>query len=176
MVDADQPRRCAGVAWAAGRRDGEARGGGHRYRAALKERTRERVPLQWALTQNDLGNALLALGERETGTARLEEAVTAYRAALEERARERVPLDWALTQNNLGIALEALGGAGERDGEARGGGDRLPGGAHRKDARAGSGRLGGNAVRSRPRALEAGPAGERDGPARRGGDSLSARR
>ena len=28
------------------------------YRAALKERTRERVPLQWAMTQNNLGVAL----------------------------------------------------------------------------------------------------------------------
>ena len=45
------------------------------------------------------------LGERESGTARLEEAVAAYRAALEERTRERVPLDWAMTQNNLGNAL-----------------------------------------------------------------------
>jgi hypothetical protein len=31
----------------------------------------------------NLGNALSALGERESGTARLEEAVLAYRAALE---------------------------------------------------------------------------------------------
>ena len=54
------------------------------YRAALEERTRERVPLHWAMTQNNLGNALLTLGERESGTARLEEAVAAYRAALEE--------------------------------------------------------------------------------------------
>ena len=79
------------------------------YRAALKERTRERVPLQWAATQNNLGNALLTLGERESGTARLEEAVAAYRAALEEWTRERVPLEWARTQNNLGNALSTLG-------------------------------------------------------------------
>ena len=92
--------------------------------------TRERVPLDWATTQNNLGNALGArgagerhgaagggrrglsrgadgmdarsraaglggdaeqsrhrawrLGERESGTARLEEAVAAYRAALME--------------------------------------------------------------------------------------------
>jgi hypothetical protein len=38
---------------------------------------RERVPLQWAATQNNLGIALETLGEREEGTARLEEAVTA---------------------------------------------------------------------------------------------------
>jgi hypothetical protein len=53
------------------------------YRAALEERTRDRVPLDWARTQNNLGHALEALGERESGTARLEEAVATYRAALE---------------------------------------------------------------------------------------------
>ena len=45
------------------------------YRAALQERTRERVPLQWAMTQNNLGTALGTLGERKSGTQRLEEAV-----------------------------------------------------------------------------------------------------
>ena len=59
--------------------------------------------------RNNLGIALWTLGERESGTARLEEAVAAYRAALEERTRERVPLDWATTQNNLGNALDRLG-------------------------------------------------------------------
>jgi tetratricopeptide (TPR) repeat protein len=77
------------------------------YRAALEERTRERVPLDWAMTQNNLGTALSRLGERESGTARLEEAVDAYRAALEERTRERVPLQWAMTRNNLN-QVEAL--------------------------------------------------------------------
>jgi tetratricopeptide (TPR) repeat protein len=79
------------------------------YRDALKERTRERVPLNWAATQNNLGLALSSLGERESGTGRLEEAVAAYRDALKERTRERVPLDWAMTQNNLGAALSRLG-------------------------------------------------------------------
>jgi tetratricopeptide (TPR) repeat protein len=59
--------------------------------------------------RNDLGNTLEMLGKRESGTARLDEAVAAFRAALEERTRERVPLDWAATQNNLGNALWALG-------------------------------------------------------------------
>jgi len=45
------------------------------YREALKERTRERVPLDWAATQDSLGSALVTLGEREKKTARLEEAV-----------------------------------------------------------------------------------------------------
>ena len=80
-----------------------------RYRAILILRPRERVPLDWAMTQNNLGAALETLGERESGTAWLDEAVAAYRAALLERTRERVPLDWAATQNNLGNALRVLG-------------------------------------------------------------------
>ncbi|MGA9601782.1 MAG: toll/interleukin-1 receptor domain-containing protein, partial [Methylocystis sp.] len=79
------------------------------YRSALNLAPRERVPLQWAATQNNLGNALERLGTRKSGTARLQQAVAAFHAALEERTRERVPLDWAMTQNNLGNALARLG-------------------------------------------------------------------
>ena len=50
-----------------------------------------------------------SLGQRESGTARLDEAVTAYREALKEYSRERTPLHWAQTQNNLGTALSTLG-------------------------------------------------------------------
>ena len=64
------------------------------------------------MTQDNLGNALLSLGERESGTARLEQAVAAYRAALEEYTRERVPLRWSMTQMGLGNALKALGERG----------------------------------------------------------------
>ena len=94
------------------------------------------------MTQNNLGNALWTLGERESGTARLEEAVAAYRAALEERTRERVPLDWATTQNNLGNALQTLGRAGERHGAAGGGGRGLPRRPGGMDPRARAARLG----------------------------------
>jgi len=78
------------------------------YRAALEELTRERVPLDWATTQNNLGAALQTLGARESDTKHLEEAVAAYRATLEERTRERVPLQWAQTQKNLKIVLDLL--------------------------------------------------------------------
>jgi hypothetical protein len=40
----------------------------------LQEWTRERVPLDWAGAQNNLGTALQTLGARESGTVRLEEA------------------------------------------------------------------------------------------------------
>jgi hypothetical protein len=75
----------------------------------LKEYTRERVPLDWAMTQSNLGFALWRLGERESGTEKLEEAVIASREALKEYSRERVPLQWANTQTNLGGALSTLG-------------------------------------------------------------------
>ena len=75
----------------------------------LRFRPAERHPLDWAVTQNNLGEALSRFGARESGTARLEEAVAAYRATLEEWTRERAPLKWAMTQNNLGEALSRLG-------------------------------------------------------------------
>jgi tetratricopeptide (TPR) repeat protein len=80
-----------------------------RYKRLVILRPRERVPLDWAITEENLGTALERLGERESGTTRLEEAVAAYRAALTEWTRERVPLDWARVQNNLGTTLEKLG-------------------------------------------------------------------
>jgi len=70
--------------------------------------TEDRLPLDWAATQNNLGLVLRTLGERESETRRLEEAVAAYREALKEYARERVPLQRAMTQSNLGTALATL--------------------------------------------------------------------
>jgi tetratricopeptide (TPR) repeat protein len=84
-------------------------------RRLIELNPRERVPLDWATTQNNLGTALVTLGERESGTARLEEAVAAYRDALKERTRERVPLQWAASFGNQGVALMLLA---ERRGDA----------------------------------------------------------
>ena len=80
-----------------------------RCRRLVDLTSRERAPLDWAKAQNNLGHALQTLGERESGTANLEEAIVAYREALKEHTRERVPLGWAVTQRNLGVALTRLG-------------------------------------------------------------------
>lgn len=89
------------------------------YRHLLgNEVTRAEMPTQWAMTQNDFGNALQTLAEREGSPTRLAEAVGAFRAALEVYTREAMPAQWATTQNNLSIALLTLG---EREGNA----DRL---------------------------------------------------
>jgi len=52
------------------------------YRRCFALPPRPERPLHWAMTQNNLGNALATLGERESGTARLEEAITAFHEAL----------------------------------------------------------------------------------------------
>ena len=78
------------------------------YRSALEVYTREQLPQNWALTQNNLGNALRDQADRTEGTKGAEllaQAVSAYRSALEVRTREQLPQDWAETQNNLGAAL-----------------------------------------------------------------------
>jgi tetratricopeptide (TPR) repeat protein len=67
------------------------------------------VPLDWAQTQMNLGDTLSTLGEREGGTARLEEAVAAYRSALKEWTRDRASLHWAYLQQGLAKALAVSG-------------------------------------------------------------------
>jgi tetratricopeptide (TPR) repeat protein len=47
-----------------------------------QERPRDRVPLDWAQTQTNLGLALATLGARESGTAHLTAAVAAWEACL----------------------------------------------------------------------------------------------
>jgi hypothetical protein len=72
---------------------------------ALQEWTRARVPLEWAGTQMNLGAALNVLGERESGTARLEEAVSAYREALQEWTRARAaPMGRDPDESRLGLS------------------------------------------------------------------------
>ena len=60
------------------------------------------------MTQNNLGNALQTLGARESGTARLEQAVEAFRAALEEYTADESPRYHDTAQNNLDRALRKL--------------------------------------------------------------------
>ncbi|MFO0142470.1 MAG: tetratricopeptide repeat protein, partial [Aphanizomenon sp.] len=73
------------------------------YQQALEERTRTDFPVDWASTQNNLGNAY---SDRIRGDKadNLENAIAAYQQALEVRTRTDFPVDWAMTQNNLGNA------------------------------------------------------------------------
>jgi hypothetical protein len=55
---------------------------------ALKERTRERVPLDWAQTQNNLGFALFRLGEREARILQPSRALPEY--LIKEMVNDRI--------------------------------------------------------------------------------------
>ena len=74
------------------------------YRLALEERTRDRVPLQWAMTGATWvlrsGASVSAGAARQTSSSRLPRPGSRS----EEFTRDRVPLDWARTQMNLGAA------------------------------------------------------------------------
>jgi len=66
----------------------------------------------WAMTQNNRGNALLQQGIHTTGaeaTKLLVAAVASYDAALEVYTRTVLPQDWSMTQNNRGNALKEQG-------------------------------------------------------------------
>jgi tetratricopeptide (TPR) repeat protein len=77
------------------------------YSEVLNEWNRERVPLNWALAQNNLGIALRRLGERESNIKRLNEAVKTHRRALEEWKRDHMPLKCE-AQKDLSSALNSL--------------------------------------------------------------------
>jgi hypothetical protein len=82
--------------------------------AILRTRALTLAPLEtavvdWARTQNEIGNVLLVYGQRVSGNPGLEEAASVYRAALQKLARESSPPDWAMLQGNLCAALLALG-------------------------------------------------------------------
>jgi tetratricopeptide (TPR) repeat protein len=86
------------------------------YRAALEVRTNADVSREWArdwaMTENNLGNALSVQATRRSGaqaTDLLAQAVQAYRAALEVYTKANLPQDWAATQINLGRTLTDQG-------------------------------------------------------------------
>jgi len=81
------------------------------YRALIERYGQGQSPPERASAQNDLCAALLKLGHRTSGPARvnnLNEAVTACRSALLVYSREQSPQEWARAQHNLGLALKAL--------------------------------------------------------------------
>ena len=78
------------------------------YRAALEIRTKERFPMQFAMTQNNLGNAYRTLAEVEDKAKNCKLAIQAFQAALEIYTQERFPMQLATTQNNLGNAYNTL--------------------------------------------------------------------
>jgi tetratricopeptide (TPR) repeat protein len=86
------------------------------YEAALVYSTPETAPLDYAMTQNNLGNAYTALAALEDRAANLGRAISAYQAALLHYTPEAAPLAYAGTQNNLGNAYNDLAALEDRAG------------------------------------------------------------
>jgi hypothetical protein len=64
------------------------------YQDVLQERTRARVPLDWAMTQNNLGNALDDLGTRTTRTRFAKHWATISVLGKSALNRPRITLQW----------------------------------------------------------------------------------
>ncbi len=75
------------------------------YDRALLEYTREKLPLDWAMTQM---NRATVYRNRIEGDKRenLEAAIRGYDRALLEYTREKLPLEWATTQMNRAIVYQ----------------------------------------------------------------------
>lgn len=77
--------------------------------ATLTDELRAKEPLDWAETQNRLGNILGGLGQVQGDTAHYAKAAECFSFALEEYSQEKTPMEWAETQTNLATALQAQG-------------------------------------------------------------------
>lgn len=79
---------------------------------ALTVYTRETTPAQWAMTQNNLGNTLGALGAispESKGRVLLDRATSAFEHALTIHTPDAMPHEWALTQSNLAAVFHSRG-------------------------------------------------------------------
>jgi tetratricopeptide (TPR) repeat protein len=76
---------------------------------ALPLAPREVSAEDWADTHTFLSGLLMMLGESESGTTHLREALVVDRKSLEVYTRERNPLKWAAIQNSTGWLLREIG-------------------------------------------------------------------
>lgn len=82
------------------------------YRAALEEFMRERVPVRWAITQNNLGTALRLQAERARDCGLVAEALIAIDGAIEELGKRAAPHYLAIARETRDSILAAARGLG----------------------------------------------------------------
>jgi tetratricopeptide (TPR) repeat protein len=78
------------------------------YEEALRFCKPDVAPLNYAMTQNNLGLAYGRLSEHEDPVGNLRKAIEAYGEALRFWTPDVAPLNYAMTQNNLGLAYGRL--------------------------------------------------------------------
>lgn len=79
------------------------------YRAAVASVPPATSPVGWALSQNHLADALLAIDDRDKSAEALQEAADTYRMVVDSLGRAQYPMDWALAHIRLGQVLYRLG-------------------------------------------------------------------
>ncbi len=85
------------------------RSAGQGFEALLTREYRNRDKIAWAKTQNDLGNILAALAQRQQDVNLYGKAKNCFHQALDVFTREQSPQSWAETKYNLGTVNQALG-------------------------------------------------------------------
>jgi tetratricopeptide (TPR) repeat protein len=78
------------------------------YDKALKVYTRDRYPMDYGRTQNNLGTAYSTLAEVEGKAENSKRGIGAYDKALKVYTRDRYPMQYGTTQYNLGNAYSTL--------------------------------------------------------------------
>jgi len=82
------------------------------FRAGLQELTFEGQPLAWAQAKQGLGNALDYLGDINSDSQYLRQAIDTYNDCFKVYKRDQLPGQWAETKYGLGNALADLGQLG----------------------------------------------------------------
>lgn len=88
------------------------------YRRALEIYSPEAAPLDYAMVQNNLGNAYTRLAAGDDAVVHLHRAIECYTEAARYWTAEIAPLSYAMVQNNMGNAYTALT-AGNRQAHLR---------------------------------------------------------
>jgi tetratricopeptide (TPR) repeat protein len=80
------------------------------YRAALEIRKKDEYPVDYAMTQNNLGTAYadLPAATPEERAKNIRAVIDCFRAVLEIYKEDEYPVQYAMTQNNLGAAYTDL--------------------------------------------------------------------
>ena len=108
---ADNRRRTGDISWKLAqyraRRDNSQRAVSA-YEEALRVYTLEDFPMDYGMTQNNLGAAYGTLAEVEEKGENCGRAIGAYEEALRVYTLEDFPMDYGMTQNNLGTAYSTL--------------------------------------------------------------------
>jgi tetratricopeptide (TPR) repeat protein len=79
------------------------------YQEALKIRTLESYPIDYARTQNNLGGAYWSLAQVLDKRDNLDKAIQAYQEALRIFTLDRYPLDYSIMMRDLAEARNATG-------------------------------------------------------------------